>query len=255
MRLALRGMLLVGLLVASGALRARAEALDEALYAGLLERHTRSVPATVGTQVDYSALRGSAGWRELVADLSRVDPAALAGRPQELAFWINAYNILAIDLIVRHPRVASIRDIGSLLRPVWEREAGRIGGEPYSLGRIEHRILRPMGDPRIHVAIVCASTSCPSLRRQPFTAAQIDSELDESARRFLASPTKGMRLEPGAVRVSRILDWFEEDFEPSGGVPAFLRRHAPAALRPSLGEDLRIRYLDYDWTLNAWDGS
>jgi hypothetical protein len=112
-----------------------------------------------------------------------------------------------------------------------------------------------MGDPRIHMAIVCASTSCPSLGREPFTAGRIDAQLDEASRRFLASPSKGMRLEPGGVRASRIFDWFEEDFEAGGGVLAFLRRHAPPALRLRLGGDPRIRYLDYDWTLNGWDGS
>jgi hypothetical protein len=88
---------------------------------------------------------------------------------------------------VRHPGIASIRDIGSLLRPVWNREAGRVGRRARSLGEIEHEILRPLGDPRIHGAIVCASVSCPPLRREPFAAARLDAQLDDQMRRWLAT--------------------------------------------------------------------
>ena len=67
-----------------------------------------------------------------------------------------------------HYPVDGIKEIGSWLRPVWKIEAGRIGGRSYSLDAIEHEILRPLGDPRIHGAVVCASTSCPPLRREPY---------------------------------------------------------------------------------------
>ena len=67
-------------------------------YAALLERHTREVPDTAGTRVDYASLRASRDWRALVSALADHDPAELASREERLAFWINAYNILAIDV-------------------------------------------------------------------------------------------------------------------------------------------------------------
>jgi hypothetical protein len=234
--------------------------LDAELYAGILLRHTREVADVAGVRVDYRGLAGAPEWTRLVARLAAADPERLGegsvGHRERLAFWINAYNILAIELVVRHPGVASIREIGSLLRPVWSREVGPVGGRGRSLGEIEHEILRPLGDPRIHGAIVCASVSCPPLRREPFAAERIDEQLDEQLRRWLASPEKGLRVDAGAgtLHLSRIFDWFEADFEATGGVLAFVARRAPDAEGRWIAEHadrVRVRYLPYDWDLNA----
>jgi hypothetical protein len=237
------------------ALAAPAQALDATLYAELLERHTRTVEDLARTRVDYRGLRSSADWSRLVASLERIDPAALATPDERLAFWINAYNILAIDLVVRNQPIESIRDIGSLLRPVWKREAGRIGGASYSLDRIEHGIIRPMGDPRTHAAVICASTSCPALRREPWRARELDAQLDDAVRIWLADEGKGLRIdrEDESVTLSRIFDWFEEDFETQGGTLAFVARYAPEPSRSWLARhpDPDLEYFDYDWRLNG----
>jgi len=210
---------------------------------------------TAGTRVDYAALKRSSAWQKLVFQLGRARPRSLASRADQLAFWINAYNILAIQMVVDHYPVASIRDIGSFLRPVWKRTAGRIDGESISLDEIEHDVLRKLGEPRIHAAIVCASTSCPSLRREPYTAEGLDDQLESSTRAWIASPTKGLAIDEaaGAVRLSRIFDWFASDFEKSGGVLAFVADHASPVQRAWLRENgarARIEYFEYDWTLN-----
>jgi hypothetical protein len=210
-----------------------AAAFDAGGYGRILEAHTQEVSDTAGVRVDYEALRGSSDWRSVVAGLSASDPNALTTRSERLAFWINAYNVLAIDLVTRHWPVASIRDIGSFLRPVWKHEAGRIGGRAYSLDEIEHQILRPLGEPRIHAAIVCASVSCPSLARTPYRAAELDAQLDASLGRWLANPHKGSRLDAaaGVVRLSAILQWFADDFDAAGGVLPYLTPHLPEATR------------------------
>jgi hypothetical protein len=205
-------------------------------------------------RVDYRGLRADPAWAHFVAGLDAARPGP--ARAETLAFWINAYNALAIDLVVRHPGVGSIREIGSFWRPVWDREAGRVAGRARSLGEIEHSILRPLGEPRIHAAIVCASVSCPPLRREPFDAARLEAQLDEQARRFLASPAKGLRVDAaaGTVALSRVFDWFEADFAAAGGALAFAARFAPEADRAWLAaqrETARVEWLPYDWDLNA----
>jgi hypothetical protein len=226
------------------------------LYASLLSRHTESVETTVGTTVDYPGLlrEPAAGeWRELTSLLGRVP--APSTREEALALWINAYNILAIDVVLRHYPVESIRDIGSPWRSVWKRAAGTVAGREVSLHEIEHEILRPMDDPRIHSAIVCASTSCPSLSRQPYSASRIDEQLDEAMRRWLASPDKGLRIDRASrrIRVSQIFKWFREDFDELGDIPGTLRRYAPADDRKWLdanAEGASIDWFPYDWSLN-----
>jgi hypothetical protein len=233
----------------------RATALDLDLYDRLLERFTVAVPEVVGTKVDYRGLGASADWERLVASLAASDPAALAGRDAVLAFWIDAYNVLAIDLVRRRYPVASIRDLGSLWRPVWKIEVGRIAGKPYTLDEIEHAILRPRGDPRIHAAIVCASTSCPSLRREAYRAERLDAQLDDSMRRWLADPQKGSRWDGRKLTLSRIFDWFAGDFESRGGVVGFVTPFLPDPVRAEVlrrGGAVPLDHFDYDWRLNDW---
>lgn len=247
---------LLVLLLAGLALPTAAEAqLDEALYAELLARHTREVSDTAGTRVDYRALQASPEWRRLVAGLDAVDPGALRTRAERVTFWINTYNVLAIDVVLGGYPVESIKDRGGLFTPVWKIPAGRVAGRSVTLHEIEHEILRPLGDPRIHAAIVCASTSCPSLRREPYSAARLDGQLDDALRRFLADPRKGLSIDrsTGRVRLSRIFDWFAEDFRAGGGVLAYVKRYAPEADREWLAEhaaSASLGYFDYDWRLN-----
>ena len=226
-------------------------ALDVDLYASLLERHTRAVDDIAGTRVDYGKLRNDPDWAELVASLEATDPDPFSG-DEQLAFWINAYNILTIDVVVKNYPLASIKDVGSVFRSVWKREAGRIDGKAYTLDGIEHGIVRPLGDPRAHAALVCASLSCPPLRREPYRAASLDAQLDDNLRVWLADPRKGVRVRGGALEVSSIFKWFAEDFEAEGGTHGYVKRYGPreAAAAASRGSSVPVRYLDYDWSLN-----
>ncbi|MBY0401284.1 DUF547 domain-containing protein [Myxococcota bacterium] len=232
-----------------------ASALDLERYARLLEVHTRATTTLAGTEVDYAGLVGSRDLDQLVAQIEASKPSQL-DRAGRLAFWINAYNILTLDLVRKHHPLASIKDIGSFFSPVWQKPVARIEGRSMTLDTIEHAILRPIGEPRIHAAIVCASKSCPPLRRTPFRPETLDADLEDALRRFLASPGKGIAIDrkTGVIRVSKIFDWFEEDFAAGGGVRAFLAAHLPRSeadwLR-SAGRDAELRYFDYDWSLNG----
>lgn len=245
------------LALVSGAWASPAEAgpgPDLDLYARLLARHTVASDDVVGTRVDYRALADSADWKRLVRSFESARPGGMS-RDERLAYWINAYNVFAIDLVLDHYPVEGIREIGSFFSPVWNVEVATIEGRTLSLGGIEHDILREMGEPRIHGAIVCASVSCPPLARTPFRAETIDADLTAAMRRWLAIPGKGLSIDrrAGRVRVSKVFDWFDDDFEAQGGIPEallpFLDDDDAAWIRAQRG-DLTLRYLDYDWSLN-----
>jgi hypothetical protein len=228
---------------------AQAACFDEAAWNALLQRYTAEVPEVAAVGVDYAGLRGSQALAPVRSSLDSCRPESLAADAR-MALWINAYNVLVIDMVVRERPPKSIRDLGSLLRPVWKRPAGRVGGREVTLHQIEHEILRSLGDPRIHGAIVCASQSCPSLRRESFSAARLDAQLDDQMRAFLADRRKGARLEGGRLRLSKIFDWFEEDFRAAGGVVAFVRPY----LDFDPGAKPGLVWFDYDWSLNVWSG-
>ena len=152
-----------------------------------------------------------------------------------------------MKMVLDHWPLEGIRDVGSLFSPLWKQPAGILGGKAVTLDELEHRVLRPMGDPRIHFAIVCASVSCPDLRTEPYTAARLNSQLDDQVEGFLANPAKGSRVEQQHIRLSKIFDWFKQDFSRTGGVKTFIRHY-----RPELPEQLPVRAdLNYDWSLNG----
>lgn len=195
--------------------------------------------------VDYGALAVDPRYPQLLTQIEASKPDQMHNADERLAFYINAYNVYAIKMVIDNLPMDSIRDAGSLFTSVWKKPVGNIAGEPVTLDEIEHAILRPMGEPRIHFAIVCASLSCPNLRQEAYRAEKLEEQLEDQARKFLHDDTKGLTIEGGRVRLSQIFDWFEEDFETSGGVEAFVRSYL------DLPEQISWRAnLPYDWDLN-----
>jgi hypothetical protein len=203
--------------------------------------------------VDYAGLKKDAVFSGLVARLEAYNLENLESRESKLSFWINVYNILAAKMITDHYPVESIKDVGSFFNPVWKRVAGTVGGEERTLNDIEHEILRKMNEPRIHVAIVCASISCPDLRREAYSAGKLNEQLDDQMEKFLRSPGKGMKLDERKNRVylSAIFKWFAEDFASRGGVLKYIARYVRAEERKFLSNsEIKISYLDYNWKVN-----
>ncbi len=228
--------------------------IDLPLYARILEQHTEASDDITGVRVDYRKIASTRAWRDLVSQIEGAEPSRL-DRDGQIAFWINAYNILTIDLILKHYPVESIKDIGSFFSPVWDIDVTTIEGRSISLGEIEHEILRPMGEPRIHAAIVCASVSCPPLSRKPFRSDQLDQDLSTAMRAWLRNPKKGIKIDPGTGRitVSKIFDWFEGDFEADGGVLEVIARYIDpkdAAWLRAKGQKASVQYFKYNWSLN-----
>lgn len=200
--------------------------------------------------VDYETVSSHNQYAAVLTTLKAFDLTVLTSTEAKLSFWINAYNVAAIKTIVDYDPHYSIRDIGNVFRPVWKLEVLEIGHDKYSMYEIEHEILREMGEPRIHFALNCASLSCPNLRMDAYTAANIDDELAQQTLAFLADPIKGLRLSSNgrSVLVSMIFKWFKDDFEPHGGVRGFLDQYSSQDL-----SDVILGYLDYDWSVNRYE--
>jgi len=198
------------------------------------------------TVVDYPALRADPRFTRAIKVVEEFPTARLATPAERLAFLLNAYNLYALKMVADHWPLGSIKEVGNLFRPVWSRPAGMLDGRQVSLDDIEHERLRKLGEPRIHVAIVCASVSCPDLRAEPYRATDLDAQLEDQATRFLANPGKGMRIDGTTVHVSKIFDWFARDFGGRLGVAAFVTRYHALPAGAEIEADL-----PYDWRVNA----
>ncbi|MCP4878647.1 MAG: DUF547 domain-containing protein, partial [Gammaproteobacteria bacterium] len=175
-------------------------------------------------------------------------------RDVQLAYWINLYNALTIQVVLHHFPVESIRDISSGLFSAgpWEKKLLSVEGEALSLNDIEHRILRPIWrDPRIHYAVNCASIGCPNLRLRVFTGGTTESMLDRAAREFINHP-RGASIEGGKLRVSSIYDWFIDDFGgDDAGVIRHLKQYAFEPFVRALKDITKIDNDHYDWRINS----
>ncbi len=221
---------------------------DWRLYDQFLQRYI-SVKTEDGITLhwlNYTMLKKDQDFTRLVQMLEQFPVIQLANRQEKLAFYINAYNILAINTVIAHWPVSSIKEVGPWYKPVWDMPAGRIGGKPVSLGEIEHDILRPMGEPRIHFAIVCASLSCPDLRTEAYRAEDLSAQLDDQVSKFVNNPGKGVKKLGNTLKVSKIFSWFEEDFKQAGGIVSFITTYMPIDQSSKIRPDI-----PYNWALNG----
>lgn len=206
-------------------------------------------------QVQYSALRSDARLQAVVRDLSATPLSRVRLTPDgSKAFWINVYNVFTLKLICDNWPVKSIMNLDG--GKVWDRKWITIEGQTYSLNQIEHSILRPMGDPRIHFALVCAARSCPPLRSEPYDADRLNEQLTDQARTFISDKRHNrFSASDQTARISKIFEWFAVDF---GSKPAdvirYLAPYAPTAAQTSMKAapaGWKITYVEYDWALNG----
>ena len=231
-----------------------AAAFDHAhgAWGALLERHVVEVDAGKASRVRYEGMaRERAALKGYLDALSATTRSEFDRwtRGEQVAFLINAYNAFTVEKILgRYPDIRSIWDYGKLFGNPFKDEFFTLLGRRASLDWIEHDTLRKhYRDPRLHYALNCASIGCPMLRVEPYVAARLEAQLDDQARRFLSDATRN-RYRDGRLEVSKIFDWYKEDFEPRG---EYFARYA--ALLGGDAAKIRnapIGFLDYDWALN-----
>ena len=182
-------------------------------------------------------------------------PVGTLNRGEQLAYWINLYNALTVDLILDNYPVSSILKInispGFFSIGPWDKKLVTVEAEELSLNDIEHRILRPIWrDPRIHYAVNCAALGCPNLVLEAYTAETVDRLLDANAKAYVNHP-RGARFENDRLVVSSIYRWFVADFGGGdAGVLRHLRQHARGNLAEKLARNAFIGGDEYDWSIN-----
>ena len=210
--------------------------VDHSPWDQLLRKHVTSAG-----KVNYKAIKA--------------DPSALNGylktlsdnpineewsRNQKMAYWINAYNAYTVKLIVDNYPLKSILDLHS--GKPWDHSWIKLGSKTYTLNDIEHKILRPQfKDARIHFAVNCAATSCPPILNKAWTASNLNETLDLQAKKFINDASYNSI--GGEVAVSKIFDWYKEDF---GELSTYLNKYAKAPIAAGTS----ISFKEYDWALN-----
>ena len=215
---------------------------------------------SAGGRVDYAGLKrdgaldGYLTWLEHTSEPS--------GRNDKMAFWINAYNAVTLDVVADAWPLASIMDLDG--GKVWDTRKYTVAGRSVTLNDIEHKILRPLGDPRIHAAVNCASKGCPPLSSKAFSGPVLNAQLDAVSDRWARSNGLSIDRGSGSVALNQIFDWYGEDFVAvaSTDVPGldgkaeaavvFLAQHAPEAdAAYLLAGGYATTWAEYSWKVNA----
>ena len=265
----LKQMLAVLMLAGVSALAA-AQGFDHshAAWQTLLGKHVKVISNGNASQVDYKGFaQDRAGLQVYLKALSAVTAEEYNrwNKAQKFAFLANAYNAFTIEkILTRYPNLKSIRDFGSYVGNPWKDKFFTLLGSPQNLDGIEHDTLRAPGvfdDPRVHVAVNCASIGCPMLGTHAFTAEKLDAQLDELFKHFMADRSRN-RYNPQtrALEVSRIFEWYGKDFEKGhegfSSVADVGARYADQLAETPEGKSIlrekkaKITFLEYDWSLN-----
>ncbi|MCH7949819.1 MAG: DUF547 domain-containing protein [Candidatus Dadabacteria bacterium] len=247
-----------------------------ATYNSLLKRYV------INARVNYEGFINSrAEFETFLRTLGSVDENVFESwtEEQRLAFWINAYNAFTIKAIIDHyPIKRSFTLVGIFYAPsdsilqikgVWTKLQFRALGNMVTLEEIEHETLRKkFNEPRIHMAINCASISCPDLRNEAYTPEKLEEQLADASTNFVNNPDKGVYVneQSGKVKLSKIFKWFGDDFINNYGSKKLFNNYSlkeNAVLNFTseyieseevkeylMNNKLKIGYLGYDWHLN-----
>lgn len=228
-------------------------AVDTGPYQAVLDAHVR------GGKVDYAGVKADGALDAWTAGLANATEPS--GKADKMAFWINAYNALTVELIADEWPLSSIMDLDG--GKVWDTRTFSVAGRQVTLNHIEHKILRPLGDPRIHAAVNCASIGCPPLQSTAFSGSALESQLAAASRGW--AQTNGARIDKaqGIVQLNQIFDWYGGDFAGTAGpdIPGvngkqedainFLADHSDADTAAWLrAGGYTVSWSAYDWRVN-----
>jgi hypothetical protein len=212
--------------------------------------------------VDYESLktRDAAELRAYLETLAATDVDRLESRDERKAFWINAHNALCVQTLIDAGLPAEVPHAVLFGSNIFTQRTHRLAGKRRSLDEIEHQILRrDFADPRLHAALVCGAQSSPRLRPEAYEARELDRQLDEECRSWIAVETtrdqkRKNSIDEGAkvLYLSKIFSWYAEDFGDSEErILDFVKRFADEPMRQFLETNkVRIQHLPFDWSLN-----
>ena len=214
-----------------------AQKIDHSEWTKILQLHVSE-----SGKVNYRAFKNNReSLKNYLDNLANHAPNKNWSNAETKAYWINAYNAYTIQLILDNYPLKSIKD----LNDPWGQTFFKINGKMMSLNTIEHKILRPMDDPRIHFAIVCASESCPKLLNYAYAAETLNIQLDQAARDFINDASKNS-ITASKITISKLFKWFKSDFTEGEAFITYLNTYSTLKINP----ETKINYQNYNWSLN-----
>ncbi len=176
-------------------------------------------------------------------------PERYSTSDERLAYYLNSYNALAMYGVLSK---GTPQDFGQ----IWDRAnffkltVFNIGGKKISLYDYENKVIRPLGDPRIHFALNCMVRGCPRLPQKPFLAETVQSTLNTLSKEFVNHPRHVEALHKARlVRISEIFKFYTEDFVNEQSDSSLITYINHYRIDP-IPEHYKVEFIPYDWTIN-----
>jgi len=213
------------------------EVFNHNLFDEILKKYV-----TADGRVNYAGIKDERKkLNTYISSYKTITPDDSWTKDDRFAYYMNAYNAMTIDLIIRNYPTESIKDI----KDPWGQRYWQIGKKWVNLNEIEHEILRKMNDPRIHFGINCASFSCPPLLNAAFTSDKVDAQLEQLAKQFINDSQRNS-ITAERIEISNIFKWFKKDFTKNGKLIDFINKYSDV----KINSNARVRYMTYNWNLN-----
>ncbi len=203
-------------------------------------------------RVDFQSLAQNPNdLQAYVAFVARVSPEThpFPGKNREMAYYLNSYNALAMFGVINQNIPKEFFSFSDKAK-FFKFTEYIIGRRPISLYDYENKIIRPLGDPRIHFALNCMVISCPRLPQVPFQATMVNNQLDQAAREFVNNE-KHIQVDntQRVVKVSEIFKFYEKDFvnsKQSLSLIEYINRYRTK----KIPNEYNVEFLPYNWTVN-----
>lgn len=238
-------LLIFGFCLVGSHLAAAADDGGSTLWDKVLKRHVED------GLVNYKALAKDKDFRTYLGWLKSANPDSLSAKEARLAFWVNAYNALAIAGVLENFPIGKVTNVPGF----FNKKKHAVAGGEYTLDEIEKQIIfKKFDNPKIHFVLVCAAMSCPKLPSEAYTEANIFQKMDEVTKAFLNNPEKNrLDKKKKIFFVSKIFSWYEKDFVsgPNKTVLDFIKPYLSRDKQKFLSENrVEVKFLEYDWSLN-----
>lgn len=195
--------------------------------------------------VDYDKIfKNKEDLRKIVAEFEKTKPTIYWSNRETIAYWINAYNVYSIKIIIDNYPVKSIRDIAD----AWNINFIKSNGKLISLDFVDREILKTLNEPRYHFAINCTAYSCPGFKRQAYDVDKINSQLEDCIINFVNDKTKN-DITPKKANLSKIFDWYKDEFTVDQTLIQYINKYSTVKIK----DDAAIFFQEYDWRLRKVD--
>lgn len=199
-------------------------------------------------RVNYVGIARNATDLKELLDYIGTAPVGDFAENQKTAFYINAYNILVIDLVIQTVKGSSGNSPKSI-DGFFDAQEHAVAGERLTLNDIEQKkLISPTQDPRVHFVLVCAARGCPKIASFAFRPNLLEDQLNQKTRMALDDPdfvkVSDTKKEIG---ISEIFYWYKDEFlKKYDSVRDFINAYRTEQLN---SEYTLVKYT-YDWSLN-----